>query len=109
VRGGAVGAAVIAAAGPADDADPLAEGLAARLVRGGLAGSNVVAAALEQRVTLAVRELVGWTDGEFAFTREGAGAAETAVDVALDPQGVLLEIFKELDEQSRTAAADASA
>jgi hypothetical protein len=109
VRGGAVAAATLAAAGPADDADPLAEALAARLVRGGLAGSTVVAAALEQRVTLAVRELVGWTDGEFAFTREGAGAADAAVDVALDPQGVLLEVFKELDEQSRTAAADASA
>jgi hypothetical protein len=72
-------------------------------VREGLADAAAVKEALEQQIGLAVRELVEWRDGEFAFNREAEGdEARTQIAVALDPQAVLLTVFKDMDEASRT-------
>jgi hypothetical protein len=72
------------------------------LVRGGLAETAAVKEALERQIALAVRELVEWKDGEFAFNREAEGdEAAARIEVALDPQAVLLNVFKEMDEASR--------
>jgi tetratricopeptide (TPR) repeat protein/predicted regulator of Ras-like GTPase activity (Roadblock/LC7/MglB family) len=76
-----------------------------RLVRDGLADAASVKAAFAQLIGVAVRELMHWTDGEFTFNRETQLAPESAgLSVALDPQGLLLNFFKELDEASRDAA-----
>jgi hypothetical protein len=49
--------------------------------------------------------MMHWTDGEFTFNRENEGAPEaSALAVALDPQGLLLNFFKDMDETSRGAA-----
>lgn len=105
VTAGALDPAALRACGVADGADPLGEALAARVAASGVADAAAISAALEERIALAVRELIGWTDGEFAFTREPPGAASP---VSVDPQAVLLDVLRQLDEQSRTAAADAS-
>lgn len=76
-----------------------------QLVRDGLADAATVQKAFAQQIGFAVRELMHWTDGEFAFNREGEGPPEPpALSVALDPQGLLLTFFKEMDEESRGAA-----
>jgi hypothetical protein len=81
--------------------------LADQIVRAGHAELPTVVAALEAQVWAAVRELVQWTDGEFAFNREEEGyRTEGRVSVALDPQAVLLDVFRERDEASRGATPD---
>jgi tetratricopeptide (TPR) repeat protein len=105
VRDGKLSAAALEAlastSGAPDQPDEL---LADQIVRGGHADAAVVAAALEAQVWAAVRELVEWTDGEFAFNREETpGPADGGVSVSLDPQAVLLDVFRQRDEASRTA------
>ncbi len=76
-----------------------------QLVRDGITDGASVKKALEQQIGLAVRELMHWTDGEFTFNRETQGAPESqGLSVALDPQGLLLNFFREMDEASRDAA-----
>jgi hypothetical protein len=104
-RAGALAPAALAALGPSDPGDGLEEVLAARLVERGLADAAAVAGALELRVEHAVRELVRWTDGEFAFRREDPASPGPRVAVSLDPQGVLLAVFTEQDERARDATA----
>jgi hypothetical protein len=91
---------------PADGSDQPDDVLADRIVRGGHAQAAVVQEALEQQVWIAIRELVQWTDGEFAFNREeGEEGAEGRMEIALDPQAVLLDVFRQRDEESRGEAA----
>jgi tetratricopeptide (TPR) repeat protein len=71
------------------------------LAREGTVEPEDVRRALRQQIGLAVKEIIGWRDGEFAFNREEPGGeAEIAVEV--DPQEVLLNTLKELDEASRS-------
>ena len=56
--------------------------------------------ALRQQITLTLRELVQWKNGEFVFTREGVTQAEISDLVQVDPQWLLLDLFRELDEQA---------
>jgi hypothetical protein len=87
----------------ADQPDAL---LGEQIVRDGLADAASVQRAFEEQIGLAVRELMNWTDGEFTFNRETETAPEaTALAVALDPQGLLLNFFKDMDEASRGAVA----
>lgn len=75
------------------------------IVRRGLADAGAVQAALRRQIELVLRELVAWTDGEFAFSQEaGTEAASPAITVQVDAQELLLNLFKELDEASRGAA-----
>jgi hypothetical protein len=79
--------------------------LADQIVRAGHAELPTVVSALEAQVWAAVRELVQWTDGEFAFNREEDGfRSEGRIAVALDPQAVLLDVFRERDEAARSAS-----
>ena len=79
--------------------------LGERFVRDGLTDAPSVRKALEQLIGLAVRELMHWTEGEFTFNRETQLTPDSpGLAVALDPQGLLLNFFKELDEASRDAA-----
>jgi hypothetical protein len=78
--------------------------LADRLVEGGLADAGAVQEALSRQVWVAIRELVGWRDGEFAFNRDDGAASPSRLSVEVDPQEVLLDVFKEMDEASRGAS-----
>jgi hypothetical protein len=64
--------------------------------------ADAVRAGLRGIIGDTVRDLMGWVNGQFTFDPdapiEPAGAE---LDVELDPQGVLLDIFKDLDEASR--------
>lgn len=76
------------------------------LVRRGLADAATVQAALRQQIELTMRELVAWTDGEFAFNQEPAPEPAIAMaGVQVDAQELMLNLFKELDEASRAAGA----
>lgn len=76
--------------------------LAAKVVEDGLADAAAVREALEEQAVSAVRELAFWKDGEFAFTQETAAEGESPeTSVTLDPQGLLLRVFKDVDEESR--------
>ncbi len=55
-------------------------------------------------MALAVRELLAWKEGQFAFTC-GPVPAGAGPSARVDPQALLLQIFKELDESARPAAA----
>jgi tetratricopeptide (TPR) repeat protein len=77
--------------------------LGERLVREGLVEADDVKRALREQIGLAIREIIGWRDGEFAFNREEA-TGEAEIHVEVDPQEVLLNALKELDEASRTDA-----
>jgi tetratricopeptide (TPR) repeat protein len=75
-----------------------------RLVADGVADAGAVRAGFERQIRFAVRELMLWTEGEFTFNREADGPSESpALAVSLDPQGLLLNFFKEMDEASRNA------
>ena len=79
--------------------------LGEQLVREGLVEVAAVEGALARQIELTIRELVPWKDGEFAFNQDGEDeAAATGISVALDPQAVLLDVFKEMDEASRQGA-----
>jgi hypothetical protein len=72
------------------------------LVRDGHVDAESAQEAMKQQVALAVRELVHWTEGEFAFNHEGDVApASSRISVDLDPQAVLLRVAKEMDGPSR--------
>ena len=85
--------------------DPTDDDVGARLVADGLADAATVKKAFEQLIRLAIRELMLWTEGEFTFNRDAQAAPDAAgLSVSLDPQGLLMNFFKELDEASRDAA-----
>jgi len=80
--------------------------LAEALVREGLVDVAAVHDAQRLQIELTIRQLVQWTDGEFAFSRDAEGQGSRAEgSVSLDPQAVLLEVFRQLDEESRGGAA----
>ncbi|MFO0580882.1 MAG: DUF4388 domain-containing protein [Anaeromyxobacter sp.] len=77
----------------------------------GLEGVDAAAVkeALRAQITSTIRTLASWTEGEFAFNREGAEArAPDALAVSVDPQAVLLELFREQDEAGRDGGAAAA-
>jgi hypothetical protein len=92
----------LAAAIGGDQPDPI---VGERLVRDGVADPGTVRGGFERQIRSAIRELMLWTDGEFTFNREDEGPEESSeLAVSLDPQGLLLNFFKEMDEASRGAA-----
>ena len=108
VRANKLSAEVLRTLAPADGTEQPDDVLADRIVKGGHAEAATVQGALEQQVWVAIRELVQWTDGEFAFNREEEpGGAEARLSIALDPQAVLLDVFRTRDEESRGTAAAA--
>jgi tetratricopeptide (TPR) repeat protein len=105
VRAGKADAAAIRASAAAVGGDPTDQLLGEQLVRDGVTDSGAVRWALSEQVRQAIRELMTWTDGEFTFNREAESPPEAgALAVALDPQGLLLNYFKDLDEAARGEA-----
>ncbi len=76
----------------------------AALRRDGLVPRPALDAALRQRIDLTVRQLMRWSDGEFAFSKEEADASGPG-QIVVDAQELLLNIFKEQDESSQGQAA----
>jgi tetratricopeptide (TPR) repeat protein len=71
------------------------------LVKMGVATAEQVRLALRDQVRDAVKELMSWGAGQFAFDPEAVSEfTASEIQVEFDPQEVLLNIFKELDETS---------
>jgi hypothetical protein len=71
------------------------------LIDGQLASAGEIRTALVAQVHDAVRELKEWVDGQFTFEPESAAEPALAdIEVELDPQAILLAIFKEEDERA---------
>lgn len=75
--------------------------MGAILINQGWSSEGDIAAALRAQTHAAVAELLQWGDGLFAFDPEyGEGGPEVPVEIALDPQTMILEIVKGMDEQA---------
>jgi hypothetical protein len=72
------------------------------LVRQGWLAISDLESALRSQAQSAISELLGWGEGQFAFDPESDSALSSeVVEISVDPQSVLLDIFKGLDEQAR--------
>jgi hypothetical protein len=105
-----VSALALAAVAKPDAAGEPDHVLGDALVREGLVDLAAVHEAQRLQIELAIRQLVQWKDGEFAFSRDAElEGRSTEGSVALDAQAVLLEVFRQMDEASRAdAGAEAS-
>jgi len=102
----ALAAAAAAASNGAEAADETA---IEALVRGRQLDLPTVRLAVTRQIELCVRRLVQWKNGEFAFNQDsGPEAASPPWAVAVDPQGILLEVFRQLDEGVRDEGAEAA-
>ena len=64
---------------------------------------DVLHEALMFHVVQVLRKLMTWEAGEFSFDPAARPeAADNEHEIELDPQGVLLNIFKEIDDAQRT-------
>jgi tetratricopeptide (TPR) repeat protein len=76
--------------------------LGSLLVERGWVGREALSEALSSRVHDAIRSLLGWTDGQFRFDSDPRATDEAAeVELELDMQSVLLEVFRQMDEDAR--------
>jgi hypothetical protein len=102
VRHGALSGQALREAVKAHEQSGAKRQLETTLVEEGFVKSDVVRDALRKQIGETVRELMSWANGEFSFDSKGSvEATASEIDVALDPQAVLLNIFKELDEAQR--------
>jgi tetratricopeptide (TPR) repeat protein len=101
VRRGKLPAEALASAGPARDGSLVDAGLAGRLVQLGVADLETVREAGLHQIEQTLRELIDWTDGEFAFTREEEQPPASEASIEIDAQQLLLDLFRERDESSR--------
>ena len=101
VRRGKLPAEALASAGPARDGSLVDAGLAGRLVEAGVADLETVRLAGLHQIEQTLRELIDWTDGEFAFTREEEQPPASEASIEIDAQQLLLDLFRERDESSR--------
>ena len=73
------------------------------LVKCGLVTVEQVRTALREQIRVAIKEVMGWGVGQFAFNPEvPAELSESDVEIEIDPQETLLDIFKEMDERSKS-------
>jgi hypothetical protein len=79
------------------------------ILRAGLADARAVEQALTLQLGVALRELIAWKDGEFAFNRDTRPEEPQPAPVAVDAQAVLLDVVRQLDEAGREAPAAAQA
>jgi hypothetical protein len=104
VRGGKLAPETLASAGPPREGTLVDDGLADRLLQLGVVDVETVREAGRQQIEQALRELIDWNDGEFAFTREEEAPAEGDAAIEVDAQQLLLDLFRERDESSRPPA-----
>lgn len=75
--------------------------MGAVLISQGWSSKEDIAASLRIQTYAAVAEVLQWGDGLFAFEPEyGEAETKTPVEIALDPQAMLLDIFREIDERA---------
>jgi len=82
-----------------DEADNVV--VAQRLINGGFTDPESVRKAVCTQVQTAIEEMLHWTDGRFAFHPATLESQPSEPAVEIDPQVVLLRIFKEQDEAAR--------
>ena len=87
--------AIVAQGG--DIAAPL---LGSVLVERGQATPDAVRRALVEQVYCCLRELIGWTEGQFAFDPNTDYSTPSVVALTIDPQAAMLDIFRRLDEEA---------
>ncbi len=104
VRTGKLTAEALASAGPARDGTLVDAGLADRLVGLGVVDAATARDAGRQQIEQALRELIDWSDGEFAFTREEETPPSGDASIEVDAQQLLLDLFRERDERTRDRA-----
>lgn len=72
------------------------------LVRNGWCSKEDVADCLRVQIKLAMSELMKWGDGQFAFDPEATVTAQAGeIELAVDPQALILDIFREMDESAK--------
>jgi hypothetical protein len=86
-------------------AEPGRPPLGELLVRTGMVDAPAVEDAVMRQIEHAIRKLVDWEDGGFSFSRDDAEAPPILISVSVNPQASLLEVFRQLDEEARDAAA----
>jgi hypothetical protein len=101
VRRGKLASEALASAGLPRDGSLVDAGLAGRLVELGVADLETVREAGLHQIEQTLRELIDWTDGEFAFTREEEQPPASEASIEIDAQQLLLDLFRERDESSR--------
>jgi tetratricopeptide (TPR) repeat protein len=101
VRNGKLSAEALASVGPAREGTLVDASLADRLVQHGAIDAAAVREAGRQQIEQVLRELIDWSDGEFAFTREEEAPPGGDASIEVDAQHLLLELFRERDESSR--------
>jgi hypothetical protein len=73
------------------------------LVKCGLVTAEQVRIALRDQIRVAIKEVMSWGVGQFAFNPEvPAELSVSDVEIEIDPQETLLDIFKEMDERSKS-------
>lgn len=87
----------------AQQANPSEKMLGALLVEKGLVDRETMIAAIKRQVNLALRNMVGWTSGQFAFEsdRVSEGSTMADIEIELDTQAILLDVLRELDEENK--------
>jgi tetratricopeptide (TPR) repeat protein len=79
--------------------------LGERLVRDGLVEVAAVREALRRKIEVTILELMHWSEGQFAFNRDGDGRSPHADSrLEFDAQDVLLNVIRQMDESARGAA-----
>jgi hypothetical protein len=77
--------------------------LGSMIVELGLLDADSVRRGLLDQIVHCLHELVQWVDGQFAFESEIPEESHASqVDVEIDPQQVLLQVFKEVDEKANS-------
>jgi hypothetical protein len=105
VEAGRISAEALGAAARGLGPDPSDQLLCEHLLREGLVAGPALEEVLGHQVDLAIRELLRWKDGEFAFDRDGDGqASRVESPISVDVQGALMRAFQELDEGARNAS-----
>lgn len=80
--------------------------MGALLVEEGLVDDDTMRRVLTTQVYTAIAELMTWIEGRFAFSPDAGGGKDlpSEVDINLDPQMVLLDVARQLDEANRDLA-----
>ena len=74
------------------------------LVQEGVIEASAVRSALEQQIVRALREMVAWKSGQFAFDSKVVPERQRPeIEIEIDPQAIMLNFFKEMDEANRPA------
>jgi tetratricopeptide (TPR) repeat protein len=68
----------------------------------GMVDADTIKGVLTDQVFNAIRELFPWKEGQFAFLPDPPSAVDTtSVQIELDPQHVLLEVARAIDEDNK--------